>query len=218
VLGIQIGISEHDLGKRLIREGVFANGMVLAKTISAHRPSSRNSDSGPNFYITLRFKTHSGVTVKGDAEVTQSRWESLAERGPIEVRYLPDAPNQFRVDGQSSAASLPFVFAGIGFLFTLGGGAVFVLGLRHVRAAARLERDGTLAEATVTGVGPARITINGVPQLVIRYRYEDARGRSRSGASDPLSPVEAADWDAGQHGRVRYDPGVPRHSVWLGRG
>jgi hypothetical protein len=218
VLGVHVGISEHDLGQRLIREGVYADGMVLAKTISANRRSGRDSDATPNFYVTVRFKTPGGATVKGDAEVPQGRWDSLTERGPIKVRYLPDAPDRFRVDGQASAAWLPFVFAGLGLLFTLVGGAVFVLGLQHVRAVAQLERDGTLTAATVTGVSPARVTINGVPQLVIRYRYQDARGRARSGASDPVPPDEAEAWEAGQQGRVRYDPLVPRRSVWLGRG
>jgi hypothetical protein len=37
------------------------------------------------------------------------------------------------------------------FLFTVGGGGVFVMGLRHVRASARLAHDGTPVEATVSG-------------------------------------------------------------------
>jgi hypothetical protein len=130
-LAAHFGARAYDLGWRLDREGVSATGLVLAKKItggdSGYRPDPR-----PSFFVTLRFTTLRGETVKGEVEVARGRWDRLIERSPIKVRYLPDAPDRFRVDGQPSTWLVVFVFAVLGVLFTLGGGLVLVLGLRKV--------------------------------------------------------------------------------------
>jgi hypothetical protein len=131
VLAVHFGSLAYDLGRRLDREGVSATGLVLAKKITGSR-SGYGSDPNPSFFVTLRFTTLRGETVKGEVEVTRGRWGRLIERSPIEVRYLPDAPDRFRVDGQRGSWLWLFVFAVLGVLFTLGGGLVLVLGPRKV--------------------------------------------------------------------------------------
>jgi hypothetical protein len=94
---------------------------------------------------------------------------------------------------------------------------VLAYGIRHTRSVARLVRTGIAGEATVTAIAPARITINGEPQWRINYHYQDSRGRTYTGRSQPLSPDEVAEWQPGQRGPIRYDPRVPGKSAWLGR-
>jgi len=219
VLGLYFGFHEHSLSQRLRSDGVVATGMVLTKWITTNRShgSGGNNTSSPNYWTSFRFQTERGATVKGEAQVDEDTWGNLIERRPIKVTYLPDAPQQYRIDGQQSTWILAFIFAGLGAVFTTIGGLVFARGVTHWRVNSRLRHSGTAAEATVESVVPARITVNGVPQMVVRYRYQDSRGRSRTGRSDAMSPEEADAWKPGDRGRVRFDAQLPQRSLWLGR-
>jgi hypothetical protein len=83
------------------------------------------------------------------------------------------------------AIGLPFLILGVHFGIRehelgerLTREGVFVMGLRHVRAVARLARDGTPAEATVTGVGPAQITQGSRAGTSATHRPGTARAHS----------------------------------------
>jgi len=221
VLGLYFGIQQYTVGQRMKTDGVVASGVVLTKWIATDRSYSSRSNgntSSPNYWTSFRFQTARGETVKGEAEVDENTWDNLIERQPIKVTYLPNAPQQYRVEGEKGSWILALIFAGLGALFATVGGIVLVRAVRHWRANSRLRHSGTPADATVESIGPARITINGVPQLVVRYRYQDSSGRSRTGRSDPMSPEEAEAWKTGDRGRVRFDAHLPQRSLWLGRG
>ncbi|HEU4617233.1 MAG TPA: DUF3592 domain-containing protein, partial [Gammaproteobacteria bacterium] len=220
VLGLYVGIDQHFASERMKAEGVVATGMVLTKRIDvhdSHGSGSTSNASSPSYSTSFRFVTERGETVKGEAQVDKRTWSGLVERGPVTVTYLPDAPSRYRIDGQDDRSGAAFIFAVLGAAFASAGGIVFGRGLVHSRVESRLRREGARAEAVVERVGPSRITINGVPQLVVRYRYRDASGRSRAGKSDPMPPREAAAWKAGDRARIRYDPQLPQRSLWLGR-
>jgi hypothetical protein len=155
--------------------------------------------------------------VQGTADVTAEDWDMLEERGPVQVTYLPDEPQSYRIHGQSDDTVLPIVFGVVGGVIgSLGGFVVFnAVGTR--RRERNLARTGMTADATITDVGPSYLRINGVNQVTLHYEFQDAQGKTRKGSST-MSPEEAGEWPPGRTGRVRYDPRKPSVNVWIGAG
>ncbi len=157
-----------------------------------------------------------GERVRGTADVTTEEWDLLEERGPIQVTYLPDRPESYRVAGQSHDVLLPVIFGVIGGVVgSIGGFVVFnAVGTR--KRERELSRTGMTAEATITDIGPSYLRINGVSQIKMHYQFQDAHGKTRHG-SCTMSPEEAGNWLPGHKGRIRYDPRKPSVSVWIGK-
>jgi hypothetical protein len=210
--GIGGGIAYDRAGvdERLAASGVVAEGVVLVKELDARDGSDR-------YNVEFRFDGPRGEAVRGSAKLDVEAWNALVERGPISVVYLADRPSTYRVPGQSSDdAVLAIVFPLIGGVLTLVGGFVVANAVRMRRVRRVLLSSGSTAAATVVDVAPGNLRINGVPQLVLRYRFQDASGKSHEGKM-PLSPDEAGRWSAGAMGRVRYDSRNPRSHVWTGQ-
>jgi hypothetical protein len=210
VIGGGIAWNSRALGARLDAEGVSVEGVVLGKEIV-----SRND--GPERYrVTFRFSDARGETVRGSADLGAETWDALVERGPIEVRYLPRRPLTYRVLGQSGVdAVLVFLFPLIGAVLSAVGGAIVVNALRKRAIRRELVRSGVIAAGTVIDVGPGNLHINGIPQWVLRYRFQDAQGHAHEGKC-VLSQEVAHSWQPGAVGRIRYDARDPRSRVWTG--
>ena len=58
---------------------------------------------------------------------------------------------------------------------------------------------------------------NRVPQWIIRYRYNDHRGRTYEGKSPYLSPQDVNAWKEGDTGKIKYDRERSDKSLWVGR-
>lgn len=158
-----------------------------------------------------------GELVRGETHVSKDVWDTLEERGPIRVTYLPDQPDTYRVaDWSGEDIVLPLVFSALGGILAVLGGFVIFNSLGKRARDNELHRSGVLVEATVTDIGPAFIRINGVTQFKLRYRFQDAQGKTRKG-SCTMSPEEAGKWLPGHTGKVRYDMRKPRVSIWTGR-
>lgn len=216
ILGLYFGWQQASLTEQLQTHGQVTAGMVLTKYIETSSSHTNRSSSTPTYWVTFRFSTETGEVIKGKAQVAVDTWDALIERHPIQVTYLPTAPQSHRIAGETFPWILPFIFAGLGALFSIAGGAVFWAGLRSRRVTGQLRHRGTSVEATVTGVDPASVRINGVKQWVIRYEFTDSNGRKRTGTSFPMAPEEAEAWEAGQRGFIRYDPHAPGKSLWVG--
>jgi hypothetical protein len=216
VLGLYFGWYYHGAAKELDVHGVTTAGMVLTKSIDTSSSSRDRSSSAPTYWITYRFTTATGDIVKDKAQVDVATWDGLIERHPIQVSYLPSAPRIHRLAGESLPWVLPFIFAAAGAVASTVGVVAVSIGLRARRTATRLFREGITARATVTGVGPSSIRINGVKQWEVRYTFPDSHGRTYRGVSRPMPPEEAEAWDAGQQALVRYDPHAPKQNLWLG--
>lgn len=214
VIGVAVGFSQQSLGRRFQTEARDATGMVLTKSIQ-----SSSKGGGVTYWVTYRFTTAAGRVVKGSGSVPADAWDRLTERGPIQVRYLPDRPEQHQVEGRPVDGDpvIPLVFTGVGGTLAVLGGFVVLRWRARLRRAARLERTGTIAEATVLRIQPSRITINQTARWAIHYRYEDDRGQSHEGQSEPLDRDEVLAWTPGTRGAVRFDHARPAESVWLGR-
>jgi hypothetical protein len=210
--GVGGGIAYNQAGieQRLDASGVATEGVVLVKELDV-----RDGSDGHN--VTFRFDGPQGATVRGAAELDAASWDALVERGPISVVYLPDRPSTYRVPGQTDdAAVLGIVFPLVGGVLALVGGFVVVNAARMRRVRGALLQSGATASATVVDVAAGNLRINGVPQFVLRYRFQDSSGKMHDGKVQ-LPPVEAQRWSVGAQGRVRYDSRNPRSHVWTGQ-
>lgn len=203
--------------RRLDREGLLVQGMVLAKDIRRSSSSgSSGSRSSTSYYVTYRFRTADEQVIEDESQVDYSRWTSLTERGPIPIVYLPDRPASNKVAGESHLL-LVVIFGILGAVFGIGGSAIFGWGVRSAWLSSRLERSGVEVPATVVGVEESNISVNRRRQWRLTYEYQDLRGRTRT-KSFHLPEEEARAWKPGAPARVRIDPDRPSRAVWMGSG
>jgi len=116
-----------------------------------------------------------------------------------------------------AARSGDYTFAAVGVVLGAIGGRLFGSALRRIQTAERLLREGLSAEAEVVSVEETAFKYNRRRQWVIRYRYADRADAAHEGRSGYLEPEEAAAWNPGDRGVVRFDPRRPAISTWLGR-
>ena len=129
-------------------------------------------------------------------------------------RELRPATN--RVAGEPDRVG-PGIMIGLGGIFSLAGGTIVFVSLGKRLSRARLLRDGMSADGIITAVEATNISINRVPQWIVRYRYNDHRGRTYEDKSPYLSPQEVNDWKEGDTGKVKYDREKSNKSLWMGR-
>jgi Protein of unknown function (DUF3592) len=209
--GVAVGVYGARLDARFAAQGRDVEGVVLGKEISY------SSNDSPSYRVTFRFPAEGGEARRGSAELEPEAWDALTERGPIELTYLRDRPQTYRVPGQHDAkATISLVFGGVGAALASVGGFLLFTALRNRRRERELDRSGVSAAATVIDVAPGNLRINGVPQWTLRYRFADARGHSHDGQC-AVSAQEAQGWQTGATGRVRYDSRNPRSHHWTGR-
>lgn len=212
--GLYTGAQYVHVTKRLAAEGRTVEGIVLTKAITSSSSTSSRGNSTPTYKVTFRFLTRGGL-VTGEAEVTRDTWDSLVEREPIQITYLPGAPQHHRVEGQAGGWMPPVLMTIFGGIFTSLGGFILLRARSRLETMRRLQREGITTTATVSEVRAANMRINGVQQLAVHYQYRDERGRSYTG-KETLPPEEADGWKAGDRVTIRYDRRRPNLSIWIG--
>lgn len=220
VVGIPIAIGGYFMWQseqRFAADAVSAEGKVLTRDIRTARSSSSSggSSTSTEYWVSYRFQPSKGTPLEGSSKVDVHVWERLQERGPVTVSYLPYDPTSNRVAGSPDWVG-PAIMAGLGGVFALAGGTIVVISLGKRLSRGRLLRDGMSADGVITAVEPTNFSINRVPQWIIRYRYNDHRGRTHEGKSSYLSPQEANNWKEGDTGKVKYNREKSDKSLWIG--
>jgi len=210
--GVYTGLDEWQSSRRFEREALPVEATVIAKSLAA---ASREAGTSTKYAIVYRFTASNGESIEQTEELPVDEWERLDEGSPLEVQYLPSAPSAARL--HRSPWWVPPLITGAMALFVLIGVAVGWPGVRRALLIARVERKGVAVQATVQNVWATGTTINRVQQWQLSYEFRDGSGVAQRGESDLLAPHEAADWQAGDHGVVRYDRDRPSASVWVGK-
>lgn len=215
IIGLYLGAQQITISKRLAAEGRMVEGIVLTKAITSSSSGSSRGSATPTYKITFRFLTAGGL-VTGGAEVTRDTWDSLVEREPIQITYLPDAPQHHRVEGQADGWMPPALMTILGGVFSSLGGFVLLRARSRLETMRRLQREGITTTATVSEVRMANMRINGVQQQAVHYQYRDERGRTYTG-KESFPPEEADRWKEGDRVTIRYDRRRPNLSIWIGK-
>jgi hypothetical protein len=163
--------------------------------------------------VRYRFRAPDGGTLDGESDVDYERWRGLAERGPVDIAFLPSKPSTNRVQG-TSRLMMSVMFTLMGGFFAIAGAVILAYGIRGGRRATRLRETGLTAEATVTAVQPTRMTINGRRQGRVSFEFRDYQGRVQTGRSGYLPLDDAMRWKAGDRAAIRYDRDRPGESLW----
>jgi Protein of unknown function (DUF3592) len=204
---------ERALDEQLVREGVTASGVVLAKS----RYGRANQE--PKFRVEYRFKAADGTQIERTADVDRETWNALSEGGAVEVRYARSAPERHRLRGESGAKFVVgLVFSALGSLLAISGLIILWRAVARRKFTERLLREGSRAQAEVVEIFATHFRINRVPQWAIRYRYRDLFGGTHEGRTPPMPPDQAQHWKPGDRGEVRFETRRPQRSIWVGRG
>lgn len=200
---------------RFERDAVTAQAAVVSTSLDA---ASRDGDNKSTRYlVTYRFKPLQGGELEQAEEIPLEVWESLTAGDAVTVHYLPDEPRTARMR-EPTPLWVPPLVAALTAAFAVLGVLIARPGWRRLLVLVRIQRNGVAAHATVTEVAPAGVLINRVPQWRLKYEFRDERGERHEGESDYLQPHEAAAWQSGDRGAVRYYRDGAANSVWLGRG
>jgi hypothetical protein len=203
--------------QRFANESVTAEGLVLTRKVVTKRSSSDGrSSTSTEYWVSYRFQPSGGITHEGSSKADKQVWNGLQEQGPVTVAYLPDDPTNNRVAGNPDWFGAGLM-AGLGGLFSLAGGGIVLFSLGKRLSRGRLLREGMPADASVIAVESTNFSINRVPQWIVRYRYNDHRGRTHEGKSPYLSPQDANEWKEGDTGKVKYGREKSDRSLWIGR-
>ena len=129
LIGLSVTVSEQLRHRRLDAHGRVTEGRVLTKTLSG--------TSDPVHLVGYRFTLPDGSTVRDEAQVDGATWDRLVELRSLRVTYLPGRPRTHRIEGEVRDWVFGAIFSGLGGIFTLLGGFVFLRGLSLRRRTAR---------------------------------------------------------------------------------
>jgi hypothetical protein len=220
LLGISflaIGSWQLYIDTQFSRNARTAEGTVVTKThrTSAPRTRAAGGRSRTDHYeVTFRFRVDAG-TFEGRDELAQDDWEQLKQGGPVAVQYLPEDPSSNSLTTSSSWLRNA-LFALVGLVLTVGGGAGLAWTSRRADLEARLQQHGISAQGTVMELTRVPLKINDESLWRLRFDYEDSRGQ-RHVSTSSVSEAEVGRWKVGDVGLVRYDSASPAEAIWLGR-
>ena len=194
-LGLQAEARKDAIAAATMEE----QGVVTSATID--RLWRGKGDGNPP-YVAFHFDA-GGTRITGQSRMQLSRWRSLSVGAVVPVRYLPDDPRTFLVDGarrKRLPMAVPYV---IGGLIAMGG-LLCAAGLRRQR---RLLMEGRPAPAVVTNVAKHHST-HGATHRVMTYEFPLLGGGVATGKAHAINKST----DVGATICIVYDPDVPKRS------
>lgn len=175
------------------------HGVVTSATID--RLWRGKGDGNPP-YVAFHFDV-GDTRVSGQSRMQLSRWRSLSVGASVPVRYLPDDPRTFFVDGARRnrlPMAVPYV---IGSLIAIGA----LLCAAGLRAQRRLLTEGRPAPAVVTKVSKHH-SGHGASHRVMTYEFPLLGGGVATGKAHAVNKSA----DVGSTICIVYDPDVPKRS------
>lgn len=178
--------------------------------VSRHVENTGSSGNAEVRYrLMFRFTDDRGVVTETGGYVTQERYDDATPGSSIIVEYLPGAPTAARVYARDPRVD-GLVIGSVGGLCTLLGSWLLLLWLRGALRLRRLRTGGILTEGTVSGVIPANIIIDDIPQSRVVFSFQTFEGERVTGMSEPLPERSASLPQPGDRVRVRYLRGTPK--------
>ena len=134
-------------------------------------------------------------------------WEVFQEGGPIPIKYLPETPQDSRIDEPAedySATMKARVGLGFGGLILLLGTAVAYFAIQRNRLHQRLVEAGDSCVGTITSVEVE----NSGKQLrtYLHLEFRDNYNRLIEGRTWDLPQPEERNWQSGKSVQVYFDP------------
>lgn len=218
---IGMGLLFFSVGTRIIAVekkydsvGVQVQGEVVGKRVVTRADSDNRQTT--DFFVRYKFKTIDNREFEGESSVGKIFYDGATSGAPVEVQYLVDNPDENRLP-ESAGTLAGWIFMIIGPILALAGVWLIVLDIKHRRLVGRLLVEGMKTEAVVSKTAPGNVKINDETQWQIHYSYKDFMGGSHSGVSSHMRPSEAAEWNEGDKGVVRYLKEAPAKHFWFGK-
>jgi len=194
-------------GEMRSEEGsVRTPGTVISRHIEE---SGSSGNAEVQYRLMFRFTDDRGIVTETGGYVSQERYDDAAPGSTIIVEYLPGAPAAARVYPRDTRLD-GLVIGGVGGLCTLLWSWSLLHWLRGTLRLRRLRTGGILTEGTVSGVIPANMIINDIPQSRVVFSFQTSEGERVTGMSEPLPEHSAGLPKPGDRVRVRYLRGTPQ--------
>lgn len=197
-------------------DGTTAQGTVTGKNIETRSDSDDHNRTSTYYYLKYRFAPPGRESIESSSSVDSTTYQQTSVGATVSVQYLQHDPAQNRI-AQQPDYIIGYVFLCIGVLVGGVGLVLFIIEIRQRRLYRRLERDGMMAEATVTAVEPGSLTINGVTQWRLTYTFRDMKGQEVSSSTPHMPPDVARQWNSGDKGKARYDRDNSSLTMWVGK-
>ena len=161
----------------------------------------RGSGDGRPAFAAFHFDA-TGTRIDGQSRLQVSAWRELRPGSTIRVRYLPDDPSRFTVDGARRNTLPPWLAY---FVSSMLAGLAVLCGAA-VRSQRTLLSEGRVARATVT-----KVDTHGNPKggshRALHYEFPLLGGGRFSGKAAVASAT-----DVGSTIWIVYDPERPKHN------
>ncbi len=182
-------------------------GVAASARLTSVEPTSMRISGGFVYRIDYTFADATGSPRVGSARTTMPP-EAIVGAGrqaPLAIEYDPKAPERSRPRGERASAFGLMVLLPLGFAVV--GGLLFALGGRRAVRLRAIYVGGQAALATVTGIAPSAMRVNGRRVMRVEYAFDTPSGRAQGQTTlRAPPPLGGALW-------VLYDRDNPARNV-----
>lgn len=179
------------------------NGTVVRKFVTVS-----HGKGGPHYTHCVAYTYRAGNLIGTCVTPVHGYvWEVFQEGGPIPIKYLPEKPQDSRIDEPAedySATMKERIGLGFGGLSLLLGTAISYYGFRRNQLYQRLISAGDSCVGIITSVEME----NSGKQLrtYLHLQFRDNYNRLIEGRTWDLPQPEGRNWESGKPVRVYFDP------------
>lgn len=176
------GVSLHVGAQRQADAALDMDRRAVAASASVDRVWRKSGDGKPA-YAAFHFDAN-GARIDGESRMEVAVWRALHVGSTLRVRYLPDEPRRWVVDG-ARKGRLPFWVA---YAASTTLAALALLCGTVVRSQRTLLSEGRAAHATVTAVNKQHGS-HGASHIVMSYEFPLFGGGTTTGKATVSKPA-----------------------------